>query len=307
MGKFVNPFTDTGFKILFGQELSKPLLIDFLNSLLSGKEKIVDLKFLDKEKPRLYKNDRGLIYDIYCETDTGKKIIVEMQNRSQEFFLERSIFYVSQAVSRQGEKGEWDYNFDSVYLVAFMNFKLDCLKEFRTDASLKNDKTNEVISDKIKFIYLQLPYFTKEEDECKTYFDKWIYIFKNMEILERIPWAAKNSVFSRLGEIAEIANMTETQRRKYDKDLKILRDNYNILEFAKKEARREGRAEGKAEGIAEGRAEGIAEGRAEGLKEKAIEMAIEMLKEGLPIETVAKISKLSISEVEKLKENSKTI
>ena len=192
MGKFVNPFTDTGFKILFGQELSKPLLIDFLNSLLSGKEKIVDLKFLDKEKPRLYKNDRGLIYDIYCETDTGKKIIVEMQNRSQEFFIERSIFYVSQAVSRQGKKGEWDYNFDSVYLVAFMNFKLVCLKEFRTDASLKNDKTNEVISDKIKFIYLQLPYFTKEEDECKTYFDKWIYIFKNMEILERIPWAAKN-------------------------------------------------------------------------------------------------------------------
>lgn len=303
MGKFVNPFTDTGFKILFGQELSKPLLIDFLNSLLSGKEKIVDLKFLDKEKPRLYKNDRGLIYDIYCETDTGKKIIVEMQNRSQEFFIERSIFYVSQAVSRQGKKGEWDYNFDSVYLVAFMNFKLDCLKEFRTDASLKNDKTNEVISDKIKFIYLQLPYFTKEEDECKTYFDKWIYIFKNMEILERIPWAAKNSVFSRLGEIAEIANMTETQRRKYDKDLKILRDNYNILEFAKKEARREGRAEGKAEG----RAEGIAEGRAEGMKEKAIEMAIEMLKDGMSIETVAKISKLSISEVETLKENSKTI
>ncbi|MEE3447199.1 MAG: Rpn family recombination-promoting nuclease/putative transposase [Bacteroidales bacterium] len=291
MGKFVNPFTDTGFKILFGQELSKPLLIDFLNSLLSGKEKIVDLKFLDKEKPRLYKNDRGLIYDIYCETDTGKKIIVEMQNRSQEFFIERSIFYVSQAVSRQGKKGEWDYNFDSVYLVAFMNFKLDCLKEFRTDASLKNDKTNEVISDKIKFIYLQLPYFTKEEDECKTYFDKWIYIFKNMEILERIPWAAKNSVFSRLGEIAEIANMTETQRRKYDKDLKILRDNYNILEFAKKEARKEGRAEG----------------RAEGLKEKAIEMAIEMLKEGLPIETVAKISKLSISEVENLKKQFNTI
>ena len=104
-------------------------------------------------------------------------------------------------------------------------------------------------------------------------------------LLERIPWAAKNSVFSRLGEIAEIANMTETQRRKYDKDLKILRDNYNILEFAKKEARKEGRAEG----------------RAEGLKEKAIEMAIEMLKEGLPIETVAKISKLSISEVENLK------
>ena len=289
MGRFVNPFTDTGFKILFGQDISKPLLIDFLNNLLKGSEEIVDLKFLDKEKPRLYKKDRGLIYDIYCETSDNKKIIVEMQNRSQEYFVERSIYYVSQAISRQGKRGEWDYNFDSVYFVAFMNFTLTGLTEFRTDVQLYNCATREVFSDKMKYIYLQLPYFTKEEEDCKTDFDRWIYIFKNMEILNRIPWAAKNSVFMRLGELAEVANMSEKQRRSYDKDLKILRDSYNILEFAKKEARREGLQEGREEGRAEGRAEVVTE------------MAVEMLKKGMDIELVSEISKLSIDDVRKLR------
>lgn len=292
MGRFVNPFTDTGFKIIFGQELSKPLLIDFLNTLLEDKEKIVDLQFLDKEKPRLHKKDRALIYDIFCETADHRHIIVEMQNREQEHFVERSIYYVSQAVSRQGTKGEWDYNINSVYFVAFMNFKLECLKSFRTDVQLKNTLTNETISDKIRFIYLQLPYFTKEEDECKTYFERWIYIFKNMEILERIPWAAKYSVFARLGEIAKIANMNEKQRRKYDHDLKVLRDNYNILDFAQKKAL--------AKGLEEGRAQGLAEGRAQGLEEARKEAAVEMLKEGMPIELVARISKLSIEDVTNL-------
>jgi predicted transposase/invertase (TIGR01784 family) len=162
---------------------------------------------------------------------------------------------------------------------------------------LYNCATREVFSDKMKYIYLQLPYFTKEEEDCKTDFDRWIYIFKNMEILNRIPWAAKNSVFMRLGELAEVANMSEKQRRSYDKDLKILRDSYNILEFAKKEARREGLQEGREEGRAEGREEGRAEGRAEGVKE----MAVEMLKKGMDIELVSEISKLSIDDVRKLR------
>ena len=242
MGRFINPFTDTGFKILFGQELSKPLLIDFLNNLLDGKDRVVDLKFLDKERQRIFKGDRGLIYDIYCDTDDGRKIIVEMQNKSQKYFIERSIYYTSQAVSRQGQKGDWDYNFDAVYFVAFMNFKVDGLTEFRTDVQLLNTKTHKPVSDKVKMIYLQLPCFTKEEKDCKTDFERWIYIFKNMEILERIPWAAKNSIFAKLGEIAEVANLSKLQRRKYDQDLKIYRDSVNILKFAKEEGREEGRA-----------------------------------------------------------------
>ena len=70
MAKFINPFTDVGFKRIFGQEISKPVLLAFLNSLLEGERRIVDIQFLDKEKLRLSDDNRSLIYDILCQTDT---------------------------------------------------------------------------------------------------------------------------------------------------------------------------------------------------------------------------------------------
>ena len=295
MGKYVNPFTDTGFKILFGQEPSKPLLIDFLNNLLEGKEKITDVTFLDKEKPRLYKKDRGVIYDILCETDKSEKIIVEMQNRSQEHIISRSVFYVSQAIARQGVKGDWDFDFHAVYFVAFMNFTLDGLKEFRTDAHLCKTSTEEreVLSDKMNFVYLQLPLFTKTENECKTNFDRWIFIFKNMATLEYIPWATKDTIFSQLGKFAQIANLSEPQRRKYDKDLKIYRDNINVLDYAVKQ----GREEGEKIGFLKGEKIGIEKGE----KQRSLDIARSLKAAGkLTIEEIAEITKLSIEDIEKL-------
>lgn len=105
MGKFLNPFSDVGFKRIFGQEMSKPLLLDFLNNLLEGERRITDLRFLDKEQLPVSNDDRSLIYDIYCETSTGENIIVEMQNRPQAFFKQRTIYYAAGSIARQGERG----------------------------------------------------------------------------------------------------------------------------------------------------------------------------------------------------------
>ena len=84
MGRFINPFTDFGFKFLFGREVEKELLIDFLNDLLVGEHVITDIQFLNNEQQPEVKTERGLIYDIYCRTNTGEHIIVEMQNREQD-------------------------------------------------------------------------------------------------------------------------------------------------------------------------------------------------------------------------------
>ena len=161
MGKYINPFTDIGFKMLFGQELSKILLIDFLNNLLKGERKIKDITFLDKELPAEFVEDRSLIYDILCETSNGDKIIVEMQNRGQSFFKKRSIYYVSEAISRQGVRGsQWKYDIHAVYFVAFLNFRQEDIgTEFRTDIALYDMKSKKQFSDDIRMIFLQLPYF----------------------------------------------------------------------------------------------------------------------------------------------------
>ena len=247
MAKYINPFTDVGFKRIFGQELSKPLLLDFLNSLFEGEKHIVNLTFLDKEQPALFEEDRSLIYDIYCETDEGEKIIVEMQNKSQPFFKNRSIYYVSESIARQGERGpSWNYEIDSVYLVAFLNFSpLDFKKQFRTDVVLAEKDTKEQFSDKLRMIYLQLPLFTKEADECENQVERWIYLLKNMETLNRLPWAAQSAVFKKLESIADVGGMTRAERLQYDEALKKYRDTISVFEGVRMEGRVEGRVEGR--------------------------------------------------------------
>ena len=91
MAKYINPFTDIGFKKIFGQELSKPLLLDFLNNLLQDEREIIDISFLDKEQLPDIVEGRSAIFDILCKTSDDMNIIVEMQNREQPFFKKRSI------------------------------------------------------------------------------------------------------------------------------------------------------------------------------------------------------------------------
>jgi predicted transposase/invertase (TIGR01784 family) len=91
--RYINPYTDFGFKKIFGEEASKPLLIDFLNALLPEKNKIVDLTFKNTEQLGGTEIDRKAIYDIYCENDKGEKFIVELQKAKQNYFKERTIYY----------------------------------------------------------------------------------------------------------------------------------------------------------------------------------------------------------------------
>ena len=254
MGKFINPFTDVGFKRIFGQEVSKPVLLAFLNSLLEGERTIVDLKFLDKELLGISDGDRSLIYDIYCETATGEHIIVEMQYKSQPYFKERSIYYTARSIVQQGERGdEWQYDIKAVYLVAFLNFKLSSIsQDFRTDVALMDMVRHTMFSDKVRLVYLQLPYFTKEADDCETIFEKIIFTLKHMDILERMPWMAQNAVFQRLSEIADVASLNKEERIKYDANMKAFRDTIAVMEGQYMEGREVGRAEGRTEGRAEG-------------------------------------------------------
>lgn len=137
MAKFINPFTDYGFKKIFGQEVSKPLLIDFLNALLEGEKEIRNLTFLNTESLPEVEDGRGAIYDILCTTDQGENIIVEMQYKEHINFKERALYYLSRAIASQGEAGtDWKFDVKAVYGVFFMNFCLnkgaECGK-FRTD------------------------------------------------------------------------------------------------------------------------------------------------------------------------------
>ncbi len=282
MAKFINPFTDIGFKRIFGQEISKPVLIAFLNALLDGERRIVDLQYLDKEQPGESIDDRSLIYDVYCRLENGDHIIVEMQNKGQAFFKNRSVYYISRSISRQGDPGpEWQYDVKAVYIIALLNFRRDDIsREFRTDVALMDMKHKTLFSDKMRLVYLQLPYFTKELEECETLFEKLIYVLKHMDVLQRMPWLAQDAVFQKLASIADVTSLSKKERTAYDENLRKYRDTLAVLEgqFL----------------------EGEAKGRAEGAEENKRENARRMKSKGFPVEVIAEITNLTAEEIEAL-------
>ena len=282
MAKFINPFTDVGFKRIFGQEINKDLLIDFLNALLQGERQVQDIHFLDKELLPEFEKDRGLIYDIYCTDARGEQFIVEMQNKEHVNFRERTLYYLSQAVARQGERGaDWKFELKAVYGVFFLNFRLTNLpRKLRTDIVLSDRDTHELFTDKMRFIFLELPSFTKEESECETDFERWIYVLKNMETLQRLPFKARNAVFQKLEQIVDIAAMSKEDRMKYDESIKVYRDQLAVMEFERQK------------GMAEGMAKGMAEGIAKGAHNKQLEIARNLRQMGLSAESIVRVTGL---------------
>ena len=224
MGRYINPFTDWGFKRLFGQEFSKDLLINFLNDLFEGEFQIKDVTFKDKEQPGDTNDLRGCIFD--------------------------------------------------------------------TDVALREKSSDSMFSDKLRFIYLSLPFFDKSEEECETGFEKWIYVLKYMEVLERLPFTAQKKIFDHLAKLADVRCLSSEEQEKYDESIKAVDDYYSGLYGSY--------VEGEEKGIAKGIAKGRAEGRAEGELSKGLAVARNLLSMGMSWSQIMQATGLTEEELKPL-------
>ena len=265
--RYVNFYTDFAFKKLFGTEINKDLLISFLNALLQGHEEITDLTYLNTEQLGTAETERKAVFDVYCETVTGERILIEMQKAEQRFFKDRSIFYSTFPIRDQAQKGNWDYRLSRVYTIGVLNFTFDDndASYFHHEVKLMDTKSHEVFYDKLTYIYLEMPKFVKTEDELVTLFDKWLYAIRNMAMLMERPRALQEAIFTRLFEQAEIAKFNPQERMNYEESLKDYRDMYSVMKTQLEKGREEGLAKGREEGLAKGREEGLVKGREEGL------------------------------------------
>jgi predicted transposase/invertase (TIGR01784 family) len=246
--KYINPFTDFGFKKIFGEEASKPLLIDFLNALLPQTNKIVDLNFKNTEQLGLTDADRKAIYDIYCENENGEKFIVELQKAKQNYFKERTIYYSTFPIREQAEKGEWNYNLKAVYCVGILDFTFD---DYETEPEksevvhtikLKN-QNGKIFYDKLTYIYLEMPNFNKQEADLGTRLDKWLYFIKHLEDFQSIPTVFKDEVFTQAFEKAELAKFGQAELDNYEYSLKTYRDLKGVIDTAFDKGKIEGKIE----------------------------------------------------------------
>ncbi|MEO0455980.1 MAG: Rpn family recombination-promoting nuclease/putative transposase [Cyanobacteria bacterium P01_A01_bin.114] len=293
--KYIDLLTDFGFKRVFGTEPNKDLLIDFLNTLLPEHHRIRAVTFKNSENLGNTPIDRKAIFDIYCQAETGERFIVEVQKAKQNFFKDRSVFYATFPIQEQAQKGIWDYELTAVYSVGVLDFIFDDHKndaELLHTVELKNQRC-EVFYDKLKFIYIELPKFTKTLDELESHIDKWLFLLRHLAQLDEPPAPLQEGVFNQLFDVAEIANFSPAEQNTYQNSLKHYRDMNNIVDTLRQESREEGRQEG----IQEGRQEGLQVGLAQG-KEKGIQQVARQMKAaGMSLEEIAKYTGLSVDDV----------
>jgi predicted transposase/invertase (TIGR01784 family) len=221
MAKYINPYTDFGFKKLFGEEGNKDLLIDFLNQLLPAHHQIRDLDFRNPANLPDLPIERKAFFDVHCQALSGERFIVEMQKAKVKYFKDRSLFYVTFPIREQAQQGDWDFKLTAIYFVAILDFPYDEAEErrkFRRDVALK-DQDGDLFFDKLHFRFLQMPLFNKTENELVTHFDKWCYFLKNLENLDHIPAILNEPIFQKAFQTAQLANLSPEQRAIYDENL----------------------------------------------------------------------------------------
>ncbi|MBE9041396.1 Rpn family recombination-promoting nuclease/putative transposase [Oscillatoriales cyanobacterium LEGE 11467] len=285
--RYINLLTDFGFKRVFGTEPNKALLIDFLNTLLPPHHRIRDVTYKRNENLGNTTLDRKAIFDIYCEGETGEKFIVEIQKAKQNFFKDRSVYYATFPIQEQAEKGDWDYRLKAVYTVGVLDFVFDDHQNEETlihTVQLKNQNC-EVFYDKLNFVYIELPKFTKPLEELETRLDKWLFLLRYLPELSEPPDPLEESIFSQLFEVAEIANFSPPERDSYENSLKYYRDLNNVVNTSREE----------------GLEEGLVRGRLEGTRTLILRLLSRSLGE-LPTSLLERINRLSPLELDTLSE-----
>ena len=272
------------------------MLISFLNDLFEGEFQVRDVSFKDKEQLADSKDLRGCIYDVYCETDEGKHFIVEMQNNWTVNFVNRTLCYASKAITNQREKEKSKdkpsfYELVPVYVISFMNFSPHVgeeISQFKSDVMLREKNSEEPFTDKLRFIYLNLPYFTKKAEECVTDFEKWIYVLKHMTTLERIPFETQKKIFKRLAEVADSRCLSKEEMEKYEESQRQV-DNYNLGMYS-------AWLEGNEKGIKQGIEQGIEQGELA----KSLDVAKHLLALGMSVSQIMQVTGLTKEQISSL-------
>ena len=242
--KYINLMVDWSFKRVFGTEVNKDILIEFLK-VIFPQFAITDITYIPTEQLGIMEDDRKAIFDVLCKTEDDKTFLVEMQRGRQEHFFDRALYYTSFPIMKQGKKtiakeeeegaDPWDFSLDGVFFLGVLDFKYEQDEMTEHRYQLLETKTLKRMTDKLEFVFVEVAKFNKSEDELETDLDKWLYLLKNMSTLLERPAALRDRVFGRLFDVAEYARLDDEERKKYVEAMNTTRDTFNMIAYARKE------------------------------------------------------------------------
>lgn len=298
--KYVNLLDDLGFKHVFGRDENKEILIAFLNEIIPDKQ-IIDLEHIRNEQVPFDPETKASVFDLYCETQDGSRIVVELQREEQFDYIDRAIYYGAFPIQNQIAKGKKRYTFSAVYVINILNFNLVELRGDNNPVStfrLKELKTNKILSHKYTLIFIELSKFAKRLEEISpdNILEGYLYFLRNMHNFKEQPKEFQQQIWDKLFNAARVAKMNRQERQAYIKKMNTERDRINQWEFAMEQAKTKGMAEGLEKGITQG----ITQGIVQGISQEKMTIAKSMKLEGISVDIICKCTGLSIEEIENL-------
>lgn len=312
MSYYINPFVDYGFKKLFATEANKDLMIGFLNAILDDTgDPVVDLVYKNVEQIGEFNGTRANYFDVYCETETGRKFIVEMQNTWKPFFKDRTLYYIAKPIRDQGlkevadsvkgyevridpeefksaskKKPKWNFRLNEVCLISVMNFTFP-KREYKEDeyfhkVMLSDVDDHHVFYDKLSLYYIEMPKLDNVKLKLDTPREKWIYALYHLWRYDIYPEELKDDIFRKFYHEADYANYDMDEQLAYERSCKVYLDTYNEIEG--------GRILGREEGYQLGFEKGVNSGREEGQRQLATEIARKMKAAGMDPAVIAEIT-----------------
>lgn len=281
---FLDPTSDIAFKKLFGNQAKKEILMSFLNSVLErdGSEKIVDVTITDPYNNPATEWLKMSIVDVRCTDQKGRHFIVEVQVKYQNDYLERVQHYVAHAITRQLGKNERYGEIMPVIFISVLRKNLLESPDYISHHNIRNTKTQEHALKNMDFYFIELSKFNKKLDLLTSVIDKWIYLLKNAENLDTIPKQLQNPVEieEAMDELKQ-GNLSPKELDAYDRFIDARRVEASVLFSAIEEGEKRGREVGE--------------------QQKACSIIKKMLLEGMDVKVIAKVTGLSVTDIEKLK------
>ena len=278
--KYVNLLDDLGFKHVFGRDENKEILIAFLNEIIPDKQ-IIDLEHIRNEQVPFDPETKASVFDLYCETQDGSRIVVELQREEQFDYIDRAIYYGAFPIQNQIAKGKKRYTFSAVYVINILNFNLVELRGDNNPVStfrLKELKTNKILSHKYTLIFIELSKFAKRLEEISpdNILEGYLYFLRNMHNFKEQPKEFQQQIWDKLFNAARVAKMNRQERQAYIKKMNTERDRINQWEFAMEQA------------------------KTKGIAEEKMTIAKSMKLEGISVDIICKCTGLSLEEIENL-------
>ncbi|UTC64732.1 PD-(D/E)XK nuclease family transposase [Treponema sp. OMZ 788] len=272
---------DYAFKRVFGVEENKDILQDFLECILDiPPETIAGLELLDKEFHRDSITDKTGVLDVKLRLKNNTIIDIEIQNRWNSEFAQRTIFYWAKMYTENLKTGEVYTKLPKCITINIVGEGFNLNNLIHSEYNVVEKHLNDKLSDKLEIHFLNLAKIEEQEnieqDEKKKKLYNWLKFIETDDREVRNMLAQESPMMAKANTTIEIMEMSPKEKWLYESRMKYEHDKASWKHV------------------------GYQEGIEQGAYQKALETAAAFKKLGIDIDKIAQGTGLSIQEIQAL-------